>query len=242
MPLTKPQIKELLKPGKHFSCEGTDIEICVKIVAVADLPTRHGKFQIVAFMNSEDQKDHVALVKGDVVGKSDVPVRLHSECLTGDTFSSLRCDCHDQLVISLEKLASYTNGVLLYMRQEGRGIGLTNKIRAYQLQDFGFDTFEANKALGFEDDERDYRIAAHMLMALNVRSVRLLTNNPTKINDLKRHGVQVTGREPILVAPNKYNKKYLKSKYEKSCHMLDDLFARDNEKTKETKMSGRKKH
>jgi GTP cyclohydrolase II len=242
MPLTKPQIKELLKPGKHFSCEGTDVEICVKIVAVADLPTRHGKFQIVAFMNSEDQKDHVALVKGDVVGKSDVPVRLHSECLTGDTFGSLRCDCHDQLVISLEKLASYTNGVLLYMRQEGRGIGLTNKIRAYQLQDFGFDTFEANKALGFEDDERDYRVAAHMLMALNVRSVRLLTNNPTKINDLKRHGVQVTAREPILVTPNKYNKKYLKSKYEKSCHMLDDLFARDEEKTKERKMSGRKKH
>jgi GTP cyclohydrolase II len=242
MPLTKPQIKELLKPGKHFSCEGTDVEICVKIVAVADLPTRHGKFQIVAFMNSEDQKDHVALVKGDVVGKSDVPVRLHSECLTGDTFGSLRCDCHDQLVISLEKLASYTNGVLLYMRQEGRGIGLTNKIRAYQLQDFGFDTFEANKALGFEDDERDYRVAAHMLMALNVRSVRLLTNNPTKINDLKRHGVQVTAREPILVTPNKYNKKYLKSKYEKSCHMLDDLFARDDEKTKERKMSGRKKH
>jgi len=242
MPLTKPQIKELLKPGKHFSCEGTDVEICVKIVAVADLPTRQGKFQIVAFMNSEDQKDHVALVKGDVVGKSDVPVRLHSECLTGDTFGSLRCDCHDQLIISLEKLASYTNGVLLYMRQEGRGIGLTNKIRAYQLQDFGFDTFEANKALGFEDDERDYRVAAHMLMALNVRSVRLLTNNPTKINDLKRHGVQVTGREPILVTPNKYNKKYLKSKYEKSCHMLDDLFARDDEKTKERKRSGRKKH
>lgn len=242
MPLTKPQIKELLKPGRHFSCEGKDVEICVKIVAVADLPTRHGKFQVVAFMNSEDQKDHVALVKGDVVGKSDVPVRLHSECLTGDTFGSLRCDCHDQLVISLEKLASYTNGVLLYMRQEGRGIGLTNKIRAYQLQDFGFDTFEANKALGFEDDERNYRVAAHMLMALNVRSVRLLTNNPTKINDLKRHGVQVTGREPILVTPNKYNKKYLKSKYEKSCHMLDDLFARDDEKIKERKMSGRKKH
>ncbi len=242
MPLTKPQIKELLKPGKHVSCEGTDIEICVKIIAIADLPTRHGKFQIVAFMNSEDQKDHVALVKGNVVGKSDVPVRLHSECLTGDTFSSLRCDCHDQLVISLEKLASYTNGVLLYMRQEGRGIGLANKIRAYQLQDFGFDTFEANKALGFEDDERDYRIAAHMLMVLNVRSVRLLTNNPTKINDFKRHGVQVTGREPILVTPNKYNKKYLKSKYEKSCHLLDDLFARDDEKTKETKMSGWKKH
>ncbi|HIH00371.1 MAG TPA: GTP cyclohydrolase II, partial [Thermoplasmata archaeon] len=129
-------------------------------------------------------------------------------------------------VISLKKIASHRNGVLLYMRQEGRGIGLTNKIRAYQLQDFGYDTFEANKALGFEEDERDYRVAAHMLMALNVHSVKLLTNNPAKINDLTRYGVEVTGREPILGTPNKYNRRYLKSKYEKSCHLLDDLFER----------------
>jgi GTP cyclohydrolase II len=224
MPLTKPQIKDLLQPARRFTCEGKDVTICVQIVAVADLPTRYGKFQIVAFVNNEDEKDHVALVRGDVYGKEDVPVRLHSECLTGDAFGSLRCDCHDQLVLSLRKLVSHDSGVLLYLRQEGRGIGLTNKIRAYQLQDYGFDTFEANKALGFEEDERDYRVAAHMLMALNVRSVRLLTNNPAKIHDLRRHGIQVTGREPIIVTPNKYNRSYLKTKFEKSCHMLDDLF------------------
>lgn len=236
MPLTKPQLKELLKPRRRFTCDGKDVEICVKIVAVADLPTRYGKFQIVAFVNSEDDKDHVALVKGDVFGKSDVPVRLHSECLTGDVFGSLRCDCHDQLVFSLQTLKSHKNGILLYMRQEGRGIGLTNKIRAYQLQDYGYDTFEANKALGFEDDERDYRVAAHMLMALNVRSVKLLTNNPEKIEDLSRHGIIVSGREPIYGTPNKYNRRYLKSKYETSCHLLDDLFVREvkkrNAKTK----------
>lgn len=238
MPLTKPQIKELLQPKRQFTCDGKDVEICVKIVAVADLPTRHGTFQIVAFVNSEDDKDHVALVKGDVFEKSDVPVRLHSECLTGDAFGSLRCDCHDQLVFSLKTLKSHKNGILLYMRQEGRGIGLTNKIRAYQLQDFGYDTFEANKALGFADDERDYRVAAHMLMALNVRSVKLLTNNPKKIEDLTRHGIKVTGREPVYGAPNKYNRRYLQSKYEKSCHLLDDLFI-DQKKDKEKKKSKR---
>lgn len=232
MPLTKPQIKELLTPNRHFSCEGKNIEICVKIVAVADLPTRYGNFQIVAFVNNEDEKDHVALVKGDVFGKSNVPVRLHSECLTGDTFGSLRCDCHDQFVISMKKLASHRNGVLLYMRQEGRGIGLTSKIKAYQLQDFGYDTFEANTLLGFEEDERDYRVAAHMLMALNVRSIKLLTNNPTKIHDLMRHGITVTGREPLYGTTNTYNRRYLKSKYEKSCHLLDDLFSQEDAKIK----------
>jgi GTP cyclohydrolase II len=235
MPLTKLQIDELQKPGRHFTCDGKDVEICVQIVAVANLPTRYGKFQIVAFVNSEDDKDHVALVKGDVYQKSDVPVRLHSECLTGDTFSSLRCDCHDQFVISMKKLASHQNGVLLYMRQEGRGIGLTNKIKAYQLQDFGFDTFEANKALGFEEDARDYRVAAHMLKALNIRSITLLTNNPVKIHDLTRHGIEVSGREPILGIPNKYNRRYLKSKYEKSCHLLDDLFVREEKNVKKRK-------
>jgi GTP cyclohydrolase II len=242
MPLTKPQIKELLKTDRRFTCDGKDVEICVNIVAIADLPTIFGKFQMVAFVNSEDDKDHVALVKGDVFGKSDVPVRLHSECLTGDTFGSLRCDCHDQFVFSLKTLASQNNGILLYMRQEGRGIGLTNKIRAYQLQDFGYDTFEANKALGFENDERDYRVAAHMLMALNVRSVKLLTNNPAKIDDLKRHGIVVTGREPIYGIPNKYNRRYLKSKYEQSCHMLDDLFLQEGKNVNARKTPSCKKH
>ena len=239
MPLTRPHIKELLKPTQRLTCNGKDVDICVQIVAVADLPTRYGKFQIVAFVNSEDEKDHIALVKGDVYGRSDVPVRLHSQCLTGDTFGSLRCDCHDQLALSLKGLAAHTYGVLLYMQQEGRGIGLTNKIRAYQLQDYGYDTFEANKALGFKDDERDYRVAAHMLMALNIRSVKLLTNNPVKIFDLQRHGITVSGREPLFVTPNKYNRRYLKSKYEKSCHMLDDLFFHEDTRTTPKKASRR---
>jgi len=224
MPLTKPQISELLKQDKVHFCDGEHVDLCVKIVAVANLPTRFGFFQIVAFYNNSDEKDHVALVMGDVFGKEDVPVRMHSECLTGDAFGSLRCDCGDQLQISLEKVSSLGCGVVLYLRQEGRGIGLTNKVRAYQLQDFGYDTFEANRALGFQDDERDYRVAAHMLMAMNVKSVKLLTNNPKKIADLRKHGINVTGREPILVVPNEYNRKYLKAKMEKSCHMLDDLF------------------
>jgi GTP cyclohydrolase II len=242
MSLTKPQLQEILKPHRHFTCDGKNVEICVQIIAVADLPTRYGKFQIVAFQNSEDDKDHVALVKGDVYGKSNVPVRLHSECLTGDTFGSLRCDCHDQLVVSLKKLSSHRNGILLYMRQEGRGIGLTNKIRAYQLQDYGFDTFEANKALGFEDDERDYRVAAHMLMALNVHSIRLLTNNPAKIIDLTGQGIKVTGREPIIIPPNKYNRNYLKTKYKKSCHLLDDLFEQTPKKIQRKAPVYRKKN
>lgn len=239
MPLTKPQIQKLLKPHRHFTYNGKDIEICAQIVAVANLPTRYGKFQIVAFQNNIDDKDHVALVRGAIYGKSNVPVRLHSECLTGDTLGSLRCDCYDQLVISLKKIASYQNGILLYMRQEGRGIGLTNKIRAYQLQDYGFDTFEANKALGFEEDERDYLVAAHMLMALNVRSIKLMTNNPEKIFDLACHGIKVTGREPIIVSPNKYNREYMRTKYEKSCHLLDDLFDQTDEKNIIKKTIGR---
>jgi GTP cyclohydrolase II len=241
MPLTKPQIEELLRPDRRFICDGKDVDVCVQIVAVANLPTRYGKFQIVAFYNSEDDKDHVALVKGDVFGKSDVLVRLHSECLTGEVFDSLRCDCHDQFVQSIKKIASHKDGVLLYMRQEGRGIGLTNKIKAYQLQDYGFDTFEANKALGYEEDARDYRVAAHMLMALNVHSIKLLTNNPSKIIDLERHGIKVTGRIPLLITPNKYNRKYLKVKYEKSCHMLDDLFDRPEKKQKKNVLCKKKK-
>lgn len=194
-------------------------------MVAANLPTRYGNFQIIDFVNNDDQKDHIALVKGDVYGKLSVLVRIHFECLTADALESLRCDCHDQLSISMKKLASYPNGVLLYLRQQGRGIGLTNKIRAYQLQDFGYDTFEANKALGFADDKRDYRVGAHMLLTLNVRSVILLTNNPAKIHSLRRYGVKVTRRDPLLVNPTKYNRKYLTSKFEKSCHLLDDLFA-----------------
>lgn len=224
MPLTKPDIEELLEKDPRRICQGEAIDLCVHIVAVADLPTRFGDFQIVSFYNSEDEKDHVALVHGDVVGKEDVPVRLHSECLTGDALGSLRCDCRDQLTTALETIGKMDCGILLYLRQEGRGIGLMNKLKAYQLQDFGYDTVEANVALGFRDDERDYHVATHMLLTLEVKSVRLITNNPAKMEGLRKFKMEVTGRIPILIKPNPRNSRYLRTKMDKSGHMLDDLF------------------
>jgi GTP cyclohydrolase II len=230
MPITKPQITDLLNRDNVAYCQGEKIDLCVKIVAVADLPTKFGDFQIVAFSNNMDGKEHIALVHGDVCGGEGVPVRLHSECLTGDAIGSLRCDCREQLVASMKKIVSLECGIFLYLRQEGRGIGLTNKMKAYQLQDFGYDTVEANLALGFEDDERDYRIAAHMLLALDVRSAKLLTNNPQKMEDIKKHGVDVVGRIPVLVELNEHNKDYMRTKMEKFGHMLDDLFVEDEVK------------
>ncbi len=226
MALNKPAIDELLEKKKVQYCSGDISSICVKIVAVADLPTRFGDFQIVAFYNDEEDKDHIALVRGDVSGKHDVPVRLHSECLTGDAIGSLRCDCRDQLTTALEAVGSMDTGIILYLRQEGRGIGLLNKMKAYQLQDMGYDTVEANEALGFRDDERDYAIAAHMIRSLEINSIKLMTNNPKKIKGLEKHGIKVNGRIPLLITPNRHNERYLKTKMAKSGHMLDDLFTR----------------
>lgn len=223
MALERPKIEELINKDKHHLCDKKD-KPCVQIVAVADLPSRYGDFQIVAFYNDKDKKDHVALVHGDICEECDVPVRLHSECLTGDAFGSIRCDCRDQLVASMKKVVSLGSGIILYLRQEGRGIGLANKMKAYQLQDFGLDTVEANVALGFEADERDYGIAAHMLESLKVKSIQLMTNNPNKIEDLQRHGIEVTGRIPVVIEPTEHSERYLKTKKEKQGHMLDDLF------------------
>jgi GTP cyclohydrolase II len=223
MSLTKPKIEDLLKKDKDHCCSEDNADTCVKIVAIANLPTRFGKFQIVTFYNNQDDKEHVALVHGDVCDLENVPVRLHSECLTGDAIGSLRCDCRDQLVESLKMLATMDCGILLYLRQEGRGIGLLNKIKAYQLQDFGLDTVDANLALGFRDDERDYSIGAHMLRSLKVRSIRLITNNPKKIKGLERYGTIIIERIPLIIPPNKYNEKYLRTKKERSGHMLDGL-------------------
>ena len=217
--IPRPTVEKLLKENEDHKC--SDSEVCVKLVAVADLPTLYGDYQAVAFWNNFDRKEHAAFVHGDVVDREDVPVRLHSECLTGDAIGSLRCDCREQLVESLKRIAEMECGIVLYMRQEGRGIGFRNKIRAYQLQDEGYDTLKANEVLGFKPDERDYDLAAHMLGSLHVKSVRLLTNNPEKIKDLQTHGVRITSIIPVVIPPNEYNRFYLETKKRKAGHMLD---------------------
>jgi GTP cyclohydrolase II len=207
---------------QDHECDGFGpSKVCVRVVAVADLPTRFGRFRLVGFWNNRDGKEHVAMVSGDVVGAEDVPVRLHSECLTGDVMGSLRCDCRDQLTAGLEAIERQGRGLLLYLRQEGRGIGLINKIRAYALQEQGLDTVEANLALGFRDDERDYAVAAHMLHSLGIRSVRLITNNPEKVRQLTQHRVTVSGRIPHVIPPNEYNRFYLETKARRSGHLID---------------------
>jgi len=222
MGLTHMHIKELLDESRAHACDGVGPDhVCVKIAAIAELPSRFGQFHIVAFYNNKDNKEHVAIVRGDVTNAEDVPVRVHSECLTGDVMGSLRCDCRDQLESALRMIGKMDKGILLYMRQEGRGIGLINKIRAYGLQEHGYDTVEANIALGFRDDERDYSVAAHMLESLKVKSIHLITNNPKKIEDLERNGICVTGRIPHIMQSNQYNRFYLETKANKSGHLMD---------------------
>ncbi len=219
---THEQIELLLDENCCHECEGVGKDkVCVRIEAIAELPSRFGDFQIVAFWNNRDEKEHVAIIKGEIMGAEDVPVRLHSECLTGDVIGSLRCDCRDQLEAALRMIGQMDKGIVLYMRQEGRGIGLINKIRAYSLQDQGLDTVQANLALGFRDDERDYAIAAHMLMSLKVGSIRLITNNPKKMEQLIEHGIQINGRIPHIMPTNEHNRFYLETKAAKSGHLLD---------------------
>lgn len=193
----------------------------LRIVARAKLPSRFGEFDIVAFSPMPDGKEHIAIVRGDIDSGGAVPVRLHSECLTGDVMGSLRCDCRDQLEAALKHIAKQERGIVLYMRQEGRGIGLVNKIRAYTLQEAGRDTVEANHELGFDDDERDYTIAAEMLKCLGVTRVSLLSNNPKKITGLQAGGIRIEERVPHVLPPNEHNHFYLETKAEKSGHLID---------------------
>jgi GTP cyclohydrolase II len=215
-------LEDLVDRDRDHECAGLGADhVCVRLVGVAKLPTRFGDFRIAAFWNNRDAKDHIAIIKGEVRGHADVPTRLHSECLTGDALGSLRCDCRDQLESSLSKIGEMERGIVLYLRQEGRGIGLMNKVRAYALQDRGLDTVEANLALGFGDDERDYAVAAHMLKSLEVASIQLMTNNPNKIKQLEQFGVAVTGRLPHLLPPNPHNRFYLETKAKRSGHFID---------------------
>jgi 3,4-dihydroxy 2-butanone 4-phosphate synthase / GTP cyclohydrolase II len=199
-------------------------ERIVRRVAQAVLPTPYGTFQVIAYENQIDQREHVALVKGEVEGRPDVLVRMHSECMTGDVFHSLRCDCGEQLHAAMRRIDEAGAGAVVYLRQEGRGIGLANKIRAYALQDGGQDTVQANESLGFKPDLRDYGLGAQILLDLGLSSIRILTNNPRKVVGLEGYGLQITGREPIQVTASDFNRGYLSAKREKLGHLiLDDV-------------------
>lgn len=184
------------------------------------LPTEHGEFILHYYSNTIDDKEHIALVKGDVTHRENVPVRIHSECFTGDVLGSRRCDCGEQLAMSMQLIEEAGYGVLIYLRQEGRGIGLLKKLQAYNLQDQGMDTVDANIHLGYLADEREYSIAGLILESLQIKSIKLMTNNPKKIDGLKKLGINVSGRIPVEVVAHDGNVGYLRTKARKMAHML----------------------
>ena len=192
----------------------------IERITEAKLPTRFGDFRVIAYQSTLDGREHVALVKGDLAGKANVLVRMHSECMTGDVFGSMRCDCGEQLAAAMRQIEEEGLGAVVYLRQEGRGIGLANKLKAYRLQDEGLDTVEANAELGFKPDLRDYGIGAQILLDLGLHSIRLLTNNPRKIVGLDGYDIEVTGREPLRVEPGEHNERYLDTKRAKLGHIL----------------------
>jgi GTP cyclohydrolase II len=208
-----------------FYCKGvgaycTDSDLCVQMAAKAKFPTRFGEFMLYGFFDSREAKEHTAIVRGDVSGKERVLLRVHSECHTGDVWGSLRCDCRDQLEAAVRRIASEPFGAVIYLKQEGRGIGLLNKIKAYQLQDLGLDTIEANQFLDLPVDARDYKVAAKIIELLGIKSILLLTNNPDKIGQLRLEGIEVADRIPVVIPANVHSKDYLDVKKDKMGHML----------------------
>jgi GTP cyclohydrolase II len=193
----------------------------IELVSRAKLPTRFGIFTIYGFLDHRDGKEHTAMVRGEVRGAETCPVRIHSECHTGDIWFSLRCDCREQLEASLNYVNSQERGVIIYLRQEGRGIGLLNKLKAYDLQDQGLDTVDANNHLGFPTDARSYEAAAEIIRLLGIESVALITNNPEKIKGLRMNRITVTDRIPVVIRSNLHNKRYLRTKKERLGHLLD---------------------
>jgi len=229
---TMARVPQLIEIAKKFDLHIVTIrdliqyrmqrEKMVKKIVVTSLPTRYGDFKLHLYQSIIDKKEHLALVKGEIDGSKPVLVRVHSECLTGDVFGSRRCDCGEQLHTAMEMVEKEGSGIVLYMRQEGRGIGLVNKLKAYKLQDDGNDTVEANEKLGFKADLRDYGIGAQILVDLGVKTMRLMTNNPKKIVGLEGYGLVVTERIPIEIEPNEVNQKYLETKRDKLGHLILD--------------------
>lgn len=223
--MTKDIEKKVRAKIEELGLKDTEL---VHFGSIANLPTQFGTFEIIGVLSLRDMKEHTIVIKGRPFGKEKVPVRIHSECLTGDAFASLRCDCREQLECALNTLAKEDYGALIYARQEGRGIGLFNKLKAYTLQEQGYDTNEANTLLGFKADERSYLVAVDILKAIDVKSVRLITNNPRKVAELCSSGIDVTDRIPIAITPNVYNIKYLATKSEDG-HLMgaETLFCQD---------------
>jgi len=206
-------------PGAD-NCAGCAEEVCVMVASVADFPSEYGHFSIVGFVNNKDGKDHVMIVKGDIGDGENLRPRTHSACLTGDAFGSRRCDCGPQLHRALAMIEAEGRGAVLYHQAEGRGIGLVNKLRAYALQDGGYDTYDANLALGFKADERDYAIPAAMLKKIGIKSVRLMTNNPEKVAELEKYGIAVLERVQHELPAHEQDKAYLETKKERFGHFL----------------------